>query len=236
MTLQKILKVLAPLRAAMPNVHIEVLDSYKQAPQQIQAEMEQSTKTPYATQGMYDPRNGRIYIFINANRSPEQLVKTLLHEVVGHHGLRALLGENINDVMQYVFINADPAGLQSIATLYNLDTNNPAHSARIAEEYVARIAETGQDAGVLQRVIDAVREALRAMGVVKEVTDNDIRALLRDVRKHLRGRPLSSVKIVTEAEIAETGEIVEIEENAEVALRQLQKRIDVVKKLRGCVG
>jgi hypothetical protein len=52
----------------------------------------------------------------------------------------------------------------------------------------------------------------------------------------MRGTPLSEVVVVSEAQVEETGEIVEIEEPADVAIRQLQKRIGIVEQLKGCVG
>ena len=50
------------------------------------------------------------------------------------------------------------------------------------------------------------------------------------------GIPLGEIRLMREFEVEETGEVVQIEQNAEVLLRQLDKRVSVVEKLRACVG
>ena len=43
--------------------------------------------------GWYNPRTGKAYIYLPNTDSPEDAVKTILHEVVAHKGLRGLLGK-----------------------------------------------------------------------------------------------------------------------------------------------
>jgi hypothetical protein len=50
-----------------------------------------------------------------------------------------------------------------------------------------------------------------------------------------RGKPATEVTLMREYEIEETGELVEVEENAANLLRQLDKRRGVVERLRECV-
>jgi hypothetical protein len=89
----------------------------------------------------------------------------------------------------------------------------------------------------MQRVIDSIRQVLKSLGLLQTWTDSDIKALLRRTRSALKdGKPLSKIKLRTEVEVEETGEVVAVEQTASVALRQLDKRIEVCKKLKECVG
>jgi hypothetical protein len=89
---------------------------------------------------------------------------------------------------------------------------------------------------MLERVISVIRRVLRDLGLVHSWNDADIRDLLRAASRVLEGRPLSEVTITEEVEVAETGEVVEVEETADIAIRRAQKRIDMAKKLRGCIA
>jgi len=54
--------------------------------------------------GWYNPETGHVYIYEPNIDSPERFEKTLLHEVVGHKGLRDLLGiEGFNRLCDKVY-------------------------------------------------------------------------------------------------------------------------------------
>jgi len=50
------------------------------------------------------------------------------------------------------------------------------------------------------------------------------------------GKPLSEIRLSREFEVEETGELVSVDQSAEILLRQLDKRSNVVEQLRGCIG
>ena len=68
------------------------------------------------------------------------------------------------------------------------------------------------------------------------ITDQDIKGMLRAGSARLAQRPLNAVNVPQQVRVRETGEVVDIQEPADRVLRQLDKRISVVEKLRGCVG
>ena len=127
------------------------------------------------------------------------------------------------------------AAYEEVIKSYELDTTNVEDRLEAAEEYVAQLAEEGLDSPVMQRVIDFVRKQLRKMGAVQKWSDNDIRALIRETSLALRGKPLKDITITTDARVAETGEVVQVKENADVAIRQLDKRMSVIDKVKDCL-
>jgi len=61
--------------------------------------------------------------------------------------------------------------------------------------------------------------------------------LLADARRELAEFvPLNRITVVSEVEVAETGEITDIEERADIAIRQHDKRVGVIEQLRECIA
>ena len=58
--------------------------------------------------GWYNPETGRITIVLRNHRSQEDVGLTILHEAVGHHGLRELFGERFDTFLDNVYGGAAP--------------------------------------------------------------------------------------------------------------------------------
>lgn len=88
--------------------------------------------------GWYDTKNGKIVVVLGNHNSSDDVVKTILHEGVAHHGLRQLFGEYFINFLDNVYANADVSVRQEIAALskkYHWDVRTA------TEEYLARLAE-----------------------------------------------------------------------------------------------
>jgi hypothetical protein len=60
--------------------------------------------------------------------------------------------------------------------------------------------------------------------------------LLAEARGAVKdAKPISEITLTEEVELEGTGEVFDVETNAEVALRQHDKRVGVVEKLRACL-
>ena len=75
------------------------------------------------------------------NNNAADTQATILHEVVAHKGLRGLLGENFETMMDNIFKNVPKNVRQALVvealSLYNGNVRTA------TEEYLARIAERG---------------------------------------------------------------------------------------------
>ena len=58
--------------------------------------------------GWYNPETGRITIVLRNHRNQEDVGLTILHEAVGHHGLRELFGERFDTFLDNVYGGAAP--------------------------------------------------------------------------------------------------------------------------------
>lgn len=200
---------------------------------------------------IYDIQNDRIHVFADRFTNVEDVIKAALHEGVAHKGLRVLYSKTapsgtvvtdqqaFNDLMMDVYGNATNDKLLRKAKLkYAEDPNNLTKREQlvVGEEYLAEMAEQGVQPRLLQRIVAAIRKQLRKMGFAKDWTDNDVHTLLAEARGALRdARPIGEIRLTEEVQVEETGEVFEVETNAEVVLRQHDKRVGVVERLRACL-
>jgi len=187
--------------------------------------------------------NGKLYIFANNHETADDVVRTLLHEGVAHQGLRALFKNDteLNAILDEVYASMTQAEIDTMrgrARAYaNIDLTTEEGQREMAEEHIAHLAETDPQQTVIQRLVAMVRSMLRSVGMTMKYTNDDIVAILADSRRELRKTvPLSRINIVSQVQVAETGEVIEIEERADVAIRQLEKRMNIIETLRGCAA
>ena len=122
--------------------------------------------------------NGRMLICLENMRDVEDAVKTVLHEGVGHNGLRKLVGnENMTafclDVYNSLGNEAKGEILTSAVDKYNMNI------AEATEEYLARKAEDNNFGDSLwARVRFALRKLLAKIGINVNLNEYDVRWLL----------------------------------------------------------
>ena len=127
--------------------------------------------------GFFDRATKKVTVVVGNHKSIGDIQATVLHEVVGHYGLRGLLGESFDDMMDMVYRTIDKATRKKIAEAairkYHGDV-------RIAtEEYLASVAERGVDRpGVWSRIKSAIKAFFRSKGIDLRMSDEDIAYLL----------------------------------------------------------
>lgn len=210
---------------------VTIHETLADAPQELQDALKAAGREN--SKGVF--HNGQVHIFANKHTTEADVVKTFLHESVVHAGLRMTV-PNIDGLLTEINANLEnQADFQAIVEKYDLDITNVEERLEATEEYIASLAESGLDSPILQKVVDFVRKQLRKMGLVQKWSDTDIKALIRETSKALKGKPLNKITITTDATVAETGETVKIKSRADVAIRQIDKRVDICKKLKVCL-
>ena len=87
--------------------------------------------------GWYDPDTGKIVVILGNHESADDVVKTILHEGVGHHGLRELFGNHFDQFLDNVYEAADEdvrGKIYAIAEKHGYDFR------KATEEYLADMA------------------------------------------------------------------------------------------------
>ena len=119
--------------------------------------------------GWYDIPSDRICLYLPKARGKEDIERTLLHEGVGHYGLRKLAGRKHMDAfLDDIFAGC---GEKVRGEIIRLAGTGKMDIRTATEEYLAQMAESGTDVRVWDKIRLAFRNLLRKLGFSIEVDD-----------------------------------------------------------------
>ena len=135
---------------------VVVVENYRSEamPQSARDIFAQAHRSGRPIKGVY--HRGEIYIDPRMHESPADVARTVYHEVVGHHGLRGAMGDQINDVLDSV-ADARSLDLLHYAEKYDLDLTDTQQRREAAEEMIAAQSERLAEQGTLAQLFDWVR-------------------------------------------------------------------------------
>lgn len=148
------------------------------------------------SKGWYDTSTGEIVIVSPNSTSVGDAQRTFLHEVVGHHGLRELFGDDFDIFLDNVYRNANEDIRKNII---DRTKGNPLNLREATEEYLAELAERGFDnkaeRSLWEKIKDAFLDMLRKAGISLDfkLSDNDLRYILWRSYKNLEQGNLMDV-------------------------------------------
>lgn len=179
-TLQKIEAAINKVADSVKDagIRIEYAETTAQIPDAKIREMAQKeAANGMVVRGMFDDRSNVIYVIGNGSRSPQEAVGTLYHELVGHYGMRKILGNKFENYMERLL--KSPQLTQKIYSLgkrwKSYVTDNPATkydsftwpgikdengkpvvtsrtaAIKLADEYVAELARLFTDPNIVDR-------------------------------------------------------------------------------------
>lgn len=132
--------------------------------------------------GWYDTETGEIVVVVPNAESIADVEATVLHEVVGHEGLRKVVGDqHFDNFLRKVYERSDRKTREKINALA---AKNSWNFAEATEEYIAQMAETGFDARENQTMWERVKQLFKDMlsaakvAVGININDNDLRYML----------------------------------------------------------
>lgn len=139
--------------------------------------------------GWYDIGAGEVVLYLPHTASIDDGLKTVLHEVVGHKGLRQLFGEeNYDAKMMRLFGQLPEDVRRNVADVAVRNYNSDVSIAM--DEYLAEQAEKNETPSWWDKVVSAIRDLLRKVGVNVSLSENDVKYLLWRSRKNLERTPL----------------------------------------------
>ena len=134
--------------------------------------------------GWYDIPSDRICLYLPKARGKEDIERTLLHEGVGHYGLRRLAGwKHMDAFLDDIFAGC---GEKVRGEIIRLAGTGKMDIRTATEEYLAQMAESGTDARVWDKIRLAFRNLLRKLGFSIEVDDRELKGLLAASRENLK--------------------------------------------------
>ena len=134
--------------------------------------------------GWYDIPSDRICLYLPKARGKEDIERTLLHEGVGHYGLRRLAGRKHMDAfLDDIFAGC---GEKVRGEIIRLAGTGKMDIRTATEEYLAQMAESGTDVRVWDKIRLAFRNLLRKLGFSIEVDDRELKGLLTASRENLK--------------------------------------------------
>lgn len=132
--------------------------------------------------GWFDTKHDEVIIVLPNAQNVADVLSTVLHEIVGHKGLRSLVGnKHFDDFLDKVFRGADKDTRSKIVALAK---NNGWNFHLATEEYIAQLAEVGfesrEDRGFWEKIRDFFMDMLRRakIGIGAYISDNDLRYML----------------------------------------------------------
>lgn len=135
---------------------------------------------------------GRVYLIASNLSSIERAKKVLAHEAFGHYGVEAVVGERewaaITRDIGAMFANPSKQSDAMQAVIQSIRERYPKVDAETrAKETIAVMAEQGVQAGVLNRVVAAVRRLLRRLGLLDGFNESDLRDIVSQGMRHVKG-------------------------------------------------
>ncbi|MCF0244860.1 MAG: hypothetical protein HUK06_08795, partial [Bacteroidaceae bacterium] len=148
------------------------------------------------SKGWYDTKTGEIVVVVQNNRNVGDVLATVLHEIVGHKGLRELIGEErYGQFLMDIYTHAKADVRKRIDKLAG---KNGWNFEKATDEYLAGLAEKGFEdfdeaeksiwQKLKQKVLDAINKFLKSLKLPKWVKlgDNELRYMLWRSYENLR--------------------------------------------------
>jgi hypothetical protein len=178
---------------------VEIVQSVEELPQAIKDQIARDQVNP---RGLYDPDSRQVYLVADNIRDQADAAITLAHEALGHFGLRSVLADKFDTMMDDIYRTNKMVKDRAQPLIdQGLDKNTAVEEvlAEMAQEvYDTRVPENKVKMTALQKVINVVRQFLKRIGVpLKRVTDSEVLGLISNARQSVvkgEGKPVVTSK------------------------------------------
>ncbi|MEL7966400.1 LPD38 domain-containing protein [Vreelandella neptunia] len=180
----------AALEGSPELADVTVIQSTSELPTQSLLMMALQGVNPRDVRGLFV--GDQLYVIADNVDSVQEGISTAVHEAVGHKGMRAVLGEDLERVMLNLYRNLPNSkegreALREVRRDYPfLDPSNRKDQVTIGEEMVAHLLEKGHRPKAWQRAVAKIRELLRQLFPSVAWTYTDALSLGERSRDYLR--------------------------------------------------
>jgi hypothetical protein len=131
-----------------------------EAPEAVRAENERQLSKGATGEPEGFVYGGKVYVVASQMKTPGDVVRVLLHESLGHYGLRGLFGQELHKILKQIAA-LRRADVEAKAKQYGLDMGKESDRLIAAEEVLAEMAQKNPQSSFVQRAIAAIRKWLR---------------------------------------------------------------------------
>ncbi|WP_339731362.1 LPD5 domain-containing protein [uncultured Pseudomonas sp.] len=159
---------------------IKVVQSIKDLPDAQRRQVERDGA--FDVEGMY--ADGQVYLVADNLRDVKHAAFVLQHEVLGHAGLQGAYGKRLTPLLMSIYNSNAELKSQADALVQRFGYQ----PAVAMEEVLADMAAAGtiQEQAFWPRLLTAMRNALRSIGLQVGWSDGDIQGLLANARRYIR--------------------------------------------------
>ncbi|NWO10145.1 hypothetical protein HLV40_07010 [Chromohalobacter salexigens] len=172
---------------------VEVVQSARELPTQVQLVMAMQGVEASDVSGVYNPDTGAPMIVADNLIDEADGVRKAVHEGVGHYGIRGMLGEELEPLMLEIYQShtRSDSGRQNIEEIQQtypfIDVATRKGKITLAEELVAHYIEGSNGRPKLgQRIMSTIRRLLRKLFPGIQWRTSDILAMGDQARRWLR--------------------------------------------------
>ena len=166
---------------------INVVSRLEDLPVNLVADIYRQGAQNVAEAALFD---GEVYILASRMESPEMVEAVILHEVVGHYGVKRIMGSEIKPFYNTVYLKMGKSPMaEAIKKSYFDPASNPfdpkktAHRHIVADELIAHLAERNDHNSLWSRFVAMFRERLRRLGFTLDLSKNDVLMILRKAQE-----------------------------------------------------
>lgn len=137
-------------------------------------------------QGAYDKSTKTVHLFADAIKTPREAEQVLTHEIIGHHGIEAVVGKDWQKLVNDIGTMRDraPAAMRDIFN--EVEQRYPgADKDTFASEAMAVMSEHGIKNSIMDRVLSAIRGFARSVGINTKFSDAELRQMLVAAKRHV---------------------------------------------------
>lgn len=137
--------------------------------------------------GVFDPNTETVYLVASNLKDGEDVALTIAHEVLGHYGLRAMLGKDYSNMMQRIYDGNENVRKQAAVKMEKEKLSQDV----AVEEVLAEMAEKGDMANshirnALRNIYYAIKQWFAQKLGFTNVSDNEVKQLLANARRYVK--------------------------------------------------
>ena len=175
------------LSRSFPDWELVIFEDAGSMAPELRQRIEELGYTPELVRAFVDPDaiEQKVYM-VAGNVPPSEVAKTLGHEIIGHKGLRAVFGENFDDLLDLVYKD-HAAEINDYAARYLRDPENNVDDQRyLTEEFLADCADAEVKPSWWKELIAKIRMWLRNYLPNLNFSSKDIEGVISMAARRIR--------------------------------------------------